>query len=141
MLFQKKAVLLQSLLFRSAYILPNCVMVAPQILVLFVWVRVLVRQQKKRLTPLFLLLYETLTLGSYLASLERLLLISLRSNDYCLEQFTSPGSATFSKKRPQWSLLLVIDKLLVVMYWLIKITEYIQSIYRVRWDTMRIGNG
>jgi hypothetical protein len=36
--------------------------------------------------------------------------------------------------------LLVIDKLLVVVYWLIKITEYIQSIYRVRWDTMRIGN-
>jgi hypothetical protein len=37
--------------------------------------------------------------------------------------------------------LLVIDKLLVVVYWLIKITGYIQGIYRVRWDTMHISNG
>ena len=117
--------------------MPNCVMVAPQILVLFVWVRVLVRQQKKRLTPLFLLLYETLTLGSYLASLERLLLRAIHES-----WFLATRARLFRQQKTSHSgVFFVIDKLLVVMYWLIKITGYIQSIYGVRWDTMRIGNG
>ena len=63
--------------------LPNCVMVALQILVLSVWVRVLVRQQKKKrrsslfflcepaLTQRFLALMGTII--TYLVSLERLL--------------------------------------------------------------------
>ena len=63
--------------------LPNCVMVALQILVLSVWVRVLVRQQKKkRRSSLFFLCEPALTqrflalkgtIITYLVSLERLL--------------------------------------------------------------------
>ena len=70
----------------------------------------------------------------------------LRSVDYCLSNsrvlvLSHKGTIISATKKHRIAVFFfVIDKLLVVVYWLIKITGYIQSIYRVRWDTMRIGN-
>ena len=55
------------------YILPNCVMVALQILVLSVWVRVLVRQHKKVSCWGLFFANRLKPRGSYLTPFERLL--------------------------------------------------------------------